>query len=302
MYYGSYHQCWLDECQLGFRRNHDHPPGKEIEISCLRPKCPPGQISHVMNVPENQERYSCRPPYMLKPREVELANDNGCHPGFNRDEWNLCRRCPFFTKFGSGIQYYPSDCLHFVEYHWVQPLMFTYSLNEYNHSLLDKKMFYKGFTGEEGYYKILLGQRKNQDGVIIRPVMSFFDWDGQNFITERNTDGFLKSCYRPAPGKLDLKNYKVLASSGYYLELISEDPTGQAQKQVGLYGNNTDLNTFYCRKTCSQGYYYDFDSTSCRRCYFGCSDCQSYKKCDLCIPGFKKVVEPKFTSHKVEKR
>ena len=86
--------------------------------------------------------------------------------------------------------------------------------------------------------------------------------------------------------------YQLLVSKGYFLDFIDRDPTGQAAKQKGVYGKDTPLNVFYCKKVCSQGFYYDFDSISCRRCNFGCALCSKFEECDLCEPGFNKVKKP----------
>ena len=89
---------------------------------------------------------------------------------------------------------------------------------------------------------------------------------------------------------------------GYYLELIEKDTTDQAKNQVGLYGNESVLNTYYCKKDCEEGFYYDFNSISCRRCPFGCSSCHRYELCDQCVPGFMLYQTPQHGSmHQVDK-
>ena len=87
---------------------------------------------------------------------------------------------------------------------------------------------------------------------------------------------------------------------GYSFDLISNDPTGQAVKQIGLYGDKSPLNVYYCKMKCLQGYYYDFDSIRCRRCNYGCAICKRFDECDLCEAGFDKVKRSTHPIHKVE--
>ena len=85
------------------------------------------------------------------------------------------------------------------------------------------------------------------------------------------------------------------------MDLIANDPTNQTQSQVGLYGDGTDLNTYYCRKKCPQGYFYDFDSISCRQCGYGCAECEKFEECQSCVPGFRKFSSPEHSTHPVDK-
>ena len=109
-------------------------------------------------------------------------------------------------------------------------------------------------------------------------------------------------CYSVNWNPTKTPKYEITAAKGFSLSFISKDPTGQAKSQIGKYGENTPLNIFYCRKKCRQGYYYDFNSISCRRCTFGCAICQKFEECDLCEAAFNKVKKPIHSIHSVDKQ
>ena len=244
--------------------------------------------------------YSCRPPYQLKEPEKELANDNGCINGYNLDSFDLCRACRGKGFSGVDVKFQPSDCLHFLEFPQVQSLHLTYRLFNYDYSLFNKSLVYKGFKGNELYFNKLLGERRNEAGKVIRRANSFFDWGGVITVTKTSKAGFINNCYYLVPDDSEV-GYELTAAQGFFLDAIENDPTGKAKSQVGVYGANSPLNKFYCKRACPLGHFYDFDGTSCRKCYFGCAECKSYEKCDLCVPGFKKVKIPQHSSHEVDK-
>ena len=149
--------------------------------------------------------------------------------------------------------------------------------------------------GNEFYYKKLFyNSQSESDG-----VKDFLSVDHKILLRKSVVPQLIKQCYFLKLNNNTDSHYRLLPAEGFYLERIENDPTGQAQVQVGLFGEKTELNTYYCRKSCPQGYYYDFNGISCRRCGFGCSECERFEECDSCIPGFRKYTKPQHSSHAV---
>ena len=132
-------------------------------------------------------------------------------------------------------------------------------------------------------------------------MMDFFRVT-RDTIALRHSETYIlpKNCYLFEYNIMKNPTYELQAFRGYSLDFISRDPTGQAASQIGLYGKNTPLNTFYCKKKCGKGFYYDFNSISCRRCSYGCTICKKFEECELCEAGFRKVKKPIHSVHKID--
>ena len=242
----------------------------------------------------------CLERYELKENERGVANDNGCWRGFNLDHSGICRGCGYVEFAGTDVGFYPSDCLLWLQLGKTSEDTLTYSRYHYNKGLLNKKVYYKGFKGDELYYRKIFYEEKSEEGKVTREIHDHIGQFGQYILRESESDLILKRCYSLSYNQGKSPQYELKALYGYTLSFISKDPTGQASSQIGIFGKNTPLNTFYCRKTCLQGYYYDFNSISCRRCNYGCAVCKKFEECDLCQPGFSKVRKPVYPIHKVD--
>ena len=114
--------------------------------------------------------------------------------------------------------------------------------------------------------------------------------------------GRIKDCYRFTDSHKDPFGYYLIASQGYYLQEISTIPGLNATKQIANVEPNSPLAKYYCMRTCKAGEYYDFESTYCRKCDIGCSSCTSFETCDICLPGWNLIENPKYLTHKIEYR
>ena len=221
----------------------------------------------------------------------------------------ICRDCKlvkFLLTFG-GSTWHPlpstSDCVFFnfghEELKWDG---FTYNLLNYTRPLLFDSFPYKKGVVHNPDDKRPLYEQYYEAGKM-NVDMKIFVNKTLAVLRETTTTVPPKSCYRFIMNNDEKQGYDLLAREGYYLDLIEKDPTEQAKSQIGVYGKETLLNSYYCKKDCPEGVFYDFDSVSCRRCAFGCSGCQRFDKCNRCIPGFQLFEEPKFQKvHRVEKR
>ena len=242
----------------------------------------------------------CIERYELKESEIEVANDNGCWRGFNLDDNGICRACQYVELPGTGVKFRPSDCLLWLHFDEISKDTLTYSYYHYDKTLLDLELHYKGFEGDELYYRKMFFEKKDIEGNVIEEIHDYIGSSGQYNLRESDSYLMLKQCYSLSYSQAKTPKYELRTLDGYTLTLISNDPTGQAESQINRYGETTPLNTFYWRKTCLQGYYYDFNSISCRRCNYGCDLCQRFDHCDLCQPGFHKVKKPIHSIHQVD--
>ena len=272
-------------------------------------KCEEGKVLHIGTTLEGTF-HQCRDRYELSEQEKELSNDNGCHPGYNLDHFEICRLCRVVNYPDTNFtNFYPSDCLLWIPFVTNMNDRLSYSYFNYSYEKLDTSPIYKGLRGNEYYYQKLF-RRNLSEGIIKEGIIQDLVINATtvpdgvlNIIKESKIPQILRNCY----GILDSLNqdgkYKLNAMTGlgYFLDLIQNDPTNQSQKQIGMYGGDTPLNTFYCRKNCPLGFYYDFDSISCRKCSYGCAECETYERCSLCIAGFKMIQKPKYNkSHPIE--
>ena len=291
MFYGGYRHCGGDSCLTGFtkRTGLDHEKDG-IYIDCQLLECKQGEILHAYEVNTTVSGTFCSERQEVRERERALSNDNGCRAGFNLDNFGICRRC---KMIGIPSRYYPSDCLLWIGFYglFLEDTS-TYNYLDYSVDKYSKVVVYKGMTGEEKLYDqlFLSPQRKGF-------INDFTAFSFKIIIRTAGAPKLLKQCYFLMQDVGESPKYSLLPAEGFYLDLIENDPTGQAETQRGLYGDNTPLNTFYCRKSCPQGYFYDFNSISCRRCGYGCSECKKFEECDSCVPGLNIYTEPKYKIH-----
>ena len=242
----------------------------------------------------------CLERYRLKENELDVVNDNGCSRGFNMDPSGICRACGYMEYPDTDVGFYPSDCLLWLQLSKTSEDTLTYSYYHYNKTLLDEELHYKGFTGDEFYYRKMFYEKKDKEGKVTREIRDYVGSLGHDNIRQSDSYLMLKRCYSLIYNQAKTPKYDIKAFHGYTLSFISNDPTEQAKRQEDQYGEKSPLHTFYCRKSCLQGYYYDFNSISCRRCNYGCALCQRFDKCDLCQPGFNQVKKPMHSVHEVD--
>ena len=315
------------KCQLGYQYNTDGKHNdKDFDwektfFTCLRYQCPAGEIihtrmggfsadtlkrlSHTKTLDGSQGKVACAKKYKIDPNVETEANDNGCHAEFNLDDNGLCRDCKLAKFHFTNIKHFPyfstSDCVFFNYEDHISWDGFTYAILNYTKDKLWKKFGYKKGkvyqSQKHGFYsKMFNVGEKGKEVKILTGTLAI--------PIETKTTKFPKLCYRFITNKDQFQGYDLFVREGYYLEQIAEDVTDQVKKsQFELYGKETSLNTYYCMKDCPEGYYYDFDSISCRRCAFGCSECKKYDHCDRCVPGFQLYKKPGHPhSHPVDKK
>ena len=320
MYYGRFHNCGENGCIGGFLKRSVDWSNKTF-MECTKYKCGGDRILHlsrdnysgeIVEQIKNdsidtgkqtvKERgsyyYLCLNKYVLSENEKKFANDNGCSPGFNLDPNGICRVCKFNSYMGE--KFYPSDCLLWIRFLGIWDDSLTYSYYHYNISLLDQKLYYKGFSGNEYYYRSLF--KMNLNGTMNKDSLDSVEYGSDGVIRQSKSYSIVKRCYDLSVNQGKTPRYDLEAVQGFSLDLIENDPTGQAKSQIGVYGDGSPFNTFYCTKVCPQGYYYDFNSINCRRCNHGCALCKRFEKCDLCEPGFNLVKRPNSTTHTVDEK
>ena len=111
-----------------------------------------------------KNKYFRLEPYKLKEKERGVANDNGCWKGFNLEPSGICRACDYMGYQDTKIRFYPSDCLLWIKYWGIWDDTLTYSYFHYNKTLLDEKVYYKGFSGDEYYYKQIFQEKRDSAG------------------------------------------------------------------------------------------------------------------------------------------
>ena len=315
MLYGSYMQCF-NLCQGGFEGFSFEDQKRNLLIECRRHTCQdPTQKPHLLYFSnEKGDDYihenKCYEQYRLKEIEKDLASNNGCHPGFNMDNYGLCRECRSLyedlsdegsTDLNHPKNFAVSDCLFFnyFEYDYDS---FGVSIFHYKREMYNESLVYKGYQKEKKYFKHLFKDTYTLglSDKVFDADMAIFD---QHLVMKgsKNED-LLKSCYLVTYNYKLKPLYSVKTREGYFMEEIKNDKTGQAISQKGLYEETSPLETFYCKKNCPNGFYYDFYSISCRACSYGCAFCIRFDECSKCIPGLKLHFKPKHKIHKISEK
>ena len=334
MLYGGFINC-IKICRAEFMSipKNLNPTTDQVFINCKKPaSCPKDQQVHFFHKmmikgqvygeePKSEKEraflqffYHCTK-YSLTEAERGFASYNGCIPGFNKDPFGICKPCLSRTIMRhkedvlvDQIIVTPSDCQHFDflgVYKKDLPMIiydsYTYKLSNYTFEKLNQTYPYKGFEDPrlnlkkiyQKYFELL----SDHPGEFNK----FISFHNQFFILEANVSALLPPCYNLINHKAD-SNFSLTTMNTYALELISKDKSNQAQHQIGVYGKDSPLSTYYCKKNCPYGMFYDFASLSCRRCGFGCAGCLVFDRCEVCEAGLVKYEKPLYGStHPVEK-
>ena len=306
MLYGRFRLC--DRCISGFTRvkikalkKHLIFNTNETITRCRKVECPASQIegmsqvNHVHvelsivtykpGVIEKSVEETCLEPYVLKESEVGFANDNSCHPGYNRDYLGVCRSC-----VTEGADYL-SNCLIFSSGLLIYE-DYTMDVESYEASLYEKFIPYKGHPEDKSLSKTYKNshffdwKKLEQISVSIDQSGSLAVWRGQQ---SRGTE----LCYRLQNDPIDQYGYLVLPARRFRLEPMDKYPWINNTHQRLKYPNGT-LNKEICVLDCKVGRYYDFKSLSCKQCGIGCAECKYYGQCSLCIAGWLPIQEAKF--------
>ena len=314
--YGRHRTC--RECSKGFLPAEGFAQEKNTNktiINCIVEKCSSNSEntkSTVLTI-EEEVKFStsgsqfliqsdkfkmrrCVPRYTLDEDEKGFANDNGCPPGFNRDPFGLCRKCQ--TPSGE----YSSNCLFFINYRLVKE---DYSFNIQNFTVdkLDQAIPFKGHKS----LMIELPEQLESTSDYRINYKSLYFWDRVSGIfiklgTEKSSLAIVwqgqeesgsELCYKLSSTLKTEEGYKVQPARNYRLGPMEDYPWFDVSQQKKKYPGGA-LQSTICFKTCPVGYYYDFESISCRRCGIGCAECQRREFCKMCIPGYSMVKEPKF--------
>ena len=236
--------------------------------------------------------------YEVPELERHHANDNFCLPGFNRDPFGICRQCH------SRVVAFPSNCLFFTP---IATFREDYSLNLQNYT--ENK--YNGqisFKGHRERVKISLKFSDGTKNLGLTHKNFYFHTDlieGYTKLgaTSRSTSTIWRDqrlpgselCYRLSRKSNSVAGYSVQPAVGFVLKPMADYDWFDFRQQK-LKFHQGPLNRMACIRTCKIGYYYDFESLSCRKCGIGCSQCRKFDECDLCTPGYSIVHLPKFRS------
>ena len=315
MLYGSYMKC-MGYCHYGFSNFPHNLEKRSLLIECMRFSCEnPSEMPHMKPIRKIDQETgqvetnfgeACPEKYKLKETEKKMANDNGCEPGFNLDNYGVCRECNsvyYSTDYNNFDLNDPdnfavSDCLFFN----LINLNFDYFGNSFFHytrTILNEFLEYKGYPKGKRFFKSLF-----TDKFTFEATGKVFEDDmrvpAKYYVMKASKkEILLKSCYLVTFNYNLRPMYSVKTKEGYFMEEIKNDRTGQAISQKGLYEESSPLETFYCKKTCPDGFYYDFYSISCRACSYGCAFCVKFDECSKCIPGLKLNFRPKHKIHQI---
>ena len=222
----------------------------------------------------------CQEPHLIKENAAGLVNDDHCAPQTNRDYFGMCRRCNSKHSFSNCFFFTPAILIH--EDYTLN--IENYEASMYYLSILNPKIEGKFESYEKVYFYDESTKTYNSVSQSIRKEVRV--WKHQQ------TPGS-ELCYRLDKNPSDPEGYSVLPARGFRLEPMGAYPWINTTKQKEKYPNGT-LNTRICVKDCEVGYYYDFESRSCRKCDIGCADCKYFEQCSTCVPGYIKVQRPRF--------
>ena len=205
-----------------------------------------------------------------------FANDNGCKPSFNKNPFGICQHCPSNR----------SDCLLFSEEFKVVD-NYNYDLVNYKSSEMNETLFSKDFYADEDLYPHNFSELFSSGAVRSNHDMDFA-WEFQR---RRVTT----PCYAMRLDRKNEYNYLLDSKADYYLAKAKDYKQYDISQQAyDIY--NGSLTELICLKDCDVGFFYEFESVTCRKCDMGCGICSKFDNCTKCIPGFNQIKGS--TSHK----
>lgn len=206
----------------------------------------------------------CYPRYNLTQEEKAFNIDDGCPPQYKLDLHGSCRAC-----IGTSLC---SVCTYGIK------LCIPLNILNYTKEKLDEKIFLKGYENAPSYKSIYFSEES-------RDIIE--DTHFQIWVNQTN---FPRLCYsrKKLIDKEGEYSYQLSARSGYFLEKADEVGI-DISKQKEPNQDNDPLNTYVCVKNCILGFYYDYQSISCKKCSYKCAKCSSFEVCDLCFAGYNAV-------------
>ena len=263
-------------------------------VNCVKRKCPEGTIPHYIKSIDHGRTIDedihpnpdpplprtvgihCYPRFELDDKMKGFANDNGCHPRFNKNPFGICQICP---------EPYPSDCNLFSE-EFGSTDHSVLDIFSYNYSTIDEPVYYKDYRVRS--FQELRTMREywdSQKSKLINIYNTIFIWKYQQ-------KSISKECFILQPDRSNTEDYMVDGRAEYTVANASDYPTLDISQQVSEISNGS-LTQVVCVKGCEIGFFYEYESISCRKCNIGCGTCTSLENCTHCTPGFNKVQETK---------
>ena len=251
-------------------------------INCRKRECSNEEAPHYLPVPttidgvEYEPGIYCVLKFQLDTNMANFANDNGCIAGYNTNPYGICSQC-----YGDS-----SDCLLFTS-NFAETDQYTINLYNYSQKEENDTVFYKDYRTESfnGFTKMVyLFEKKN----LTNYFNSVFLWRFQRA-------GLSLECYILNTDRNNGSNYMVDVRGDYSLVRAKDFPQYNISKQRREIKNGS-LTDLVCIKECDVGYFYEFESLSCRKCNLGCGICEKFDNCSKCIPGYNKIKES--VSHK----
>ena len=229
-----------------------------------------------------------------------FANDNGCRYNFNKNSLGICQYC---HSRSSDCLLYGAEFALFDQY--------IYNLAEFNYKEINKSYRYKDYATLHPWNKIW--RKFSSKGIRMNEMLGGRDFNevGGSFLGINNYEWLFRSVetgdlmtnelgnlffYRNQSRMLSNKCYDIHNNnSGYSVSAKAEYSLANAkdsgydiskQKEEIRVGPLTEL---LCVKPCLVGYFYEFESISCRKCNMGCGVCASFDECETCNPGYNKI-------------
>ena len=240
----------------------------------------------------------CADRYTLDEDEKGYANDNGCPPSFNRDPNGICRQCH------TGDVSYSSSCMIFANPRLVKE-DYSFDLQNYTSDKFVQNYPFKGHKSITIEHNEIgkpdsIHNISYQSLYFRARVFNFFVKVGAEFNSLATAWQFQKLpgselCYKIVLFQKNEEGYKVQPTRDYRLRPMEDYPWFDVSQQKEKYPQGA-LRRNICIKSCPVGYYYDFESISCRKCGVGCAECHRREFCDVCMPGYSLVKDTKFRS------
>ena len=303
MLYGRFRHC--KNCSRGLQQFKDlvNKTKNSTYVNCKPPKCESFQKPVILfrfNQELNESTIStkCTPKYSINITTERDANDDQCPPGFSEDQYGVCRNCYQGAREGIPLSLKNStfsDCEIFNYFTLVDGGILN-SFYLYTKEKFEDFDFSKGAKKGNKFYKeeMFVDPLAPEGTESVNHINT-----GLTFAIADSKTSDYKKCYEIVTDPTNSSKYSILTVNGYFLEQISPDGTGPGASQIGLYSEEGEFNKFYCKKFCDLGSYYNFETISCRKCDFGCAECQTLELCKKCEAGLRLRVHPNHLIHKI---
>jgi hypothetical protein len=272
------------------------------------PRIQPSLVSDIYHQSSNNLELECLDKVVLTEDQKKFENDNGCHAGYDKVRpLGYCLPClNYFNEFDSTCLYSQAirdtNDLTLVLASPFGPL----NLANYKYSKLTETISLKGdieTSYEEVYFsgvdKLGLEEKdlsvsKAVDNLRIEVVKSQLSQS-------------LKKCYKVDRLFLDgLSTIELVLRQPYEYKVREKYQLDRMPIEPGLILTEDILKmeTHYCWLNCTKllgdKHFFDYETGSCRKCEEFCIECNNSTHCELCIPGYNPVQDPKYREWKGE--